>query len=138
MPSTIAPETGALVVVTVDGKPSVPFSLNLVANAPGIFTPGIVNPDGSTNSTGTPVARGTYVAIYLTGLAVPLTGSVTVNIGNQVLIPLYAGAQGLPALDQVNVTIPASLGTGSLPLSVCVAGTGGQSVCSNVVSVYVQ
>ena len=130
------------VVVTVDGKPSNTFNVAVVANAPGIFTPGIVNVDSSTiNSAGQPAARGSFISVYLTGLTVPLTGQVTVNIGNMSnLVPSYAGAQPtLQALDQVNIRVPAGLtATGAVPLQICIPGPSGSAVCSNTVNLYVQ
>jgi uncharacterized protein (TIGR03437 family) len=97
--------------------------------------------NSAVNSAGQPASRGSIVEVYLTGLSNPLTGQVTVNIGNQTnLIPLYAGAPAaLPAFDQVNVTVPASLQTtGAVPLQVCIPGPTGQPVCSNTVNLYVQ
>jgi uncharacterized protein (TIGR03437 family) len=141
VPSSLNPQSGANVIVTVDGKASNTFSATLTANAPGIFTPGIVNADGSINSASHPAPRGAYVQVYLTGLAIPVTGIVSVTIGNQNgILPLYAGAQPtLPALDQVNVTLPASVPSGSTQLSVCVATLPSTpSTCSNSVNLYVQ
>jgi uncharacterized protein (TIGR03437 family) len=143
VPASLSGQTSAAVVVTVNGQVSNTFTVALTANEPGIFTPGILNSDSSVNATANPATRGTFVQVYLTGLAVPVTaGSVTVNMGGQTgIVPLYAGAQGtLPALDQINVTVPASLAfTGnSTPLTVCVALSGSQQICSNTVSLYVQ
>jgi uncharacterized protein (TIGR03437 family) len=57
-------------------------------------------------------------------------------------VPLFAGPQPTyPALDQINVTVPALLDAsgGSVPLSVCVATIPGtQPVCSNAVSLYIR
>ena len=130
------------VIVTVDGKTSNRFTVTTALNQPGIFNPGIVNADGSVNSSISPVARGSFVAIYLTGLTVPLTGPLTVNIGGATnLTPIYAGAQGtLPALDQVNVTVPASLPAtpSPVPVTICIPGQAGQPVCSNAVNLYIK
>ena len=67
---------------------------------------------------------------------------MTVNLGNLTnLIPAFAGAQPtLPALDQVNIVVPASLlsGTSPVPLQVCIPGSVGQQVCSNQVSLYIK
>jgi uncharacterized protein (TIGR03437 family) len=129
--------TVASVVVTADGNPSNPFRVTL-ANAPGIFSNGILNfADGQTNTASDPVTRGNFVIVYLTGLVIPLTGPVTVNIGSQTgLMPSYAGPQGTyPSENQVNVTVPLSLpaSPNPVPLTVCVG-----SVCSNAVNVYIQ
>jgi uncharacterized protein (TIGR03437 family) len=143
VPAALGAQQGASVVATVDGLASAAFHVNLVLNAPGIFTPGIVNfADGSVNDANHPAARGTFVTVYFTGLTIPLTGPVTVNIGSQTnLIPAFAGAQPtLPALDQVNITVPSSLpsGTSPVPFQVCIPGSTGQQVCSNSVNLYIQ
>jgi len=142
VPAQLGAMQSAVVSVMVDGNVSNPFTVNLAANSPGIFTPGIVNfSNSAVNSAGQPASRGSIVEVYLTGLSDPLTGQVTVNIGNQTnLIPLYAGAPtALPAFDQINVTVPASLQTtGAVPLQVCIPGPTGQPVCSNTVNLYVQ
>jgi uncharacterized protein (TIGR03437 family) len=141
VPSSLSGQSSAAVLVTVDGQASNSFNVPLTANEPGLFSPGILNFDSSVNTAANPATRGTFVQVYLTGLAVPVVvNSVTLNIGTQTAIaPLYAGAQGtLPALDQINVIVPAGLTlTGnSTPLTVCVTVTASQ--CSNTVSLYVQ
>jgi uncharacterized protein (TIGR03437 family) len=142
VPAQLGTMQSAVVSVMVGGNVSNPFTVNLATNSPGIFTPGIINfANSAVNSVGQPASRGSIVEVYLTGLSNPLTGQVTVNIGNQTnLIPLYAGAPtALPAFDQINVTIPASLQTtGAVPLQVCIPGPMGQPVCSNTVNLYVQ
>ncbi len=143
VPSTLTPQSGVRVIVTVDGKISNTFVVTLAANAPGIFTPGILNSDASLNTASNPAKRGSFVSVYLTGLAVPVTGTVSVNMGGQTgIIPSFAGAQPtLPALDQVNVTIPPSLVfTGnSTQLAVCVSTLPTTpSICSNSVALYFQ
>ena len=70
------------------------------------------------------------------------TGQVTVNIGSQTnLIPAFAGAQGtFPALDQINILVPAILPAtpNPVPLTVCIPGPDGQPVCSNAVNLYIR
>ncbi len=145
VPSSLSGQTNATVLVTVDGtKVSNSFVVQLAANTPGIFTPGILNVDNSVNAVGNPASRGSIVQIYFTGLAVPvLANSVTVNMGTQQgLVPLFAGPQPtLPALDQVNVTIPSALAfTGnSTTVAVCVSLLPATTpICSNSVNLYVQ
>jgi uncharacterized protein (TIGR03437 family) len=133
--------TTASVVVTADGMVSNPFRVTL-ANFPGIFSNGVVNvSDGQSNVQSDPVTRGNFLSIYLTGLIMPLTGPVTVNIGSQMnLMPSFAGVQGtFSGLDQVNVMVPLSLppSPNPVPLTVCIPGGTGQ-VCSNPISVYIQ
>lgn len=136
--------SSATVYATVNGQLSNPFVVTLAPNVPGIFTPGIVNSTGSVNAASSPATHGTFVSIYLTGLAIPVTGTVTVNMGSQTGIAPLPGQTYVqptyPALDQVNVTVPAGLVfTGnSVPLAVCVTTSPGQPVCSNAVTLYVQ
>jgi uncharacterized protein (TIGR03437 family) len=142
VPATLAGQQSATVVVTAGGLVSNSFKVNLALNAPGIFNPGIVNfADGSTNGPAHPAARGNYVSIYLTGLSNPVS-NVTVNLGGQTgIVPQFAGAQPtLPALDQVNVLVPASLSAtpNPIPVQVCVPGSTGQLTCSNQVNLYIQ
>ncbi|HXJ44764.1 MAG TPA: hypothetical protein VNH18_36090 [Bryobacteraceae bacterium] len=142
VPAGLAGQQAASVIVTVDGLASNGFKVNLVQNAPGVFTPGIVNfTGGQVNTVTNPAARGDFVIVFLTGLAIPATG-VTVNIGSQTgLIPTFAGAQGtFPALDQVNIAIPSSLPAtpNPVPLQVCVPNTLGQQSCSNSVNLYIK
>jgi uncharacterized protein (TIGR03437 family) len=144
VPASLSGQAAATVVVSINGQVSNSFAVTLSANEPGIFTPGILNFDYSANTASNPAKRGAFVQVYLTGLAIPvLSGSVTVNMGGQTAItPLYAGPQGtLPALDQVNVTVPATLAfTGnSTLLAVCVTPLPGTpSICSNAVNLYLQ
>src|SRR5665213_167725 len=145
VPAALGAQQAAGVVVTVDGNLSNSFKVGLALNAPGVFNPGIVNPDGSVNSATHPAARGNFVSIYLTGLSLVggnTTGVVTANFGtlmNQ--STLFAGAQPTyPALDQVNVTVPASLPSTPNPVQVqiCIPGSTGQQVCSNQAPLYIQ
>ena len=143
VPATLAGQQGASVIVTADGLVSNTFTVALALNAPGIFTPGIVNyTGGQVNTVTNPAARGEFVTVYLTGLATPVSGAVTVNLGGLTnLIPTYAGAQGtFPALNQVNITVPASLPATPNPvlMQVCIPGTLGQQICSNAVSLYIR
>jgi uncharacterized protein (TIGR03437 family) len=142
VPFGLAGQQAASVLVMSGGLTSNSFKVNLAASSPGIFNPGIINVDtGTVNSASNPAKRGSYVSIYLTGLANPVS-NVTVNFGSQTgLVPQFAGAQPtLPALDQVNFLIPAGVGTSvnSLPVQVCVPGSTGQLTCSNQINLYIQ
>jgi len=55
---------------------------------------------------------------------------LTVYIGGVAVTPAYAGSSGYPGLDQINVTIPASVGTGC---GITVVGVSG-SIVSNFVT----
>ncbi len=132
------------VVLTVDGMQSNTFEMPVALNSPGVFNPGIENVAGSltVNSATQPAVQNQYIAIFMTGLQLPIAGAVTVSTGNQTgLIPQYDDqAPGLPGLEQVNVWVPAGLSpvNGAVPLSVCLTQTGGQQLCSPPVSLYIK
>jgi uncharacterized protein (TIGR03437 family) len=142
VPAGLGSVATAGVVATIDGVVSNTFPLNLVANAPAVFNPGILNQDNSVNLASIPASRGDIVQIFLTGLATPVTLPVTVNVGTQSLTGnqiIFAGAvPSIPGLEQVNVQVPNSLAfTGnSVPLSICVALSGTQQACSAPVNLY--
>jgi uncharacterized protein (TIGR03437 family) len=124
-------------------------TVTVSAVAPGIFTMGspdagaILNPNNTLNSPASPVSRGQYLSIYVTGLgAVVAQGSlfatttpVTVVVGSLELSATFAGlAPGFIGLYQVNVVLPASMPPGlSIPLYL---KQGGQA--SNQVLVSIQ
>jgi uncharacterized protein (TIGR03437 family) len=144
VPPSLTAQNSANVQIKVGSEVSNAVKVTLTPNMPGIFTPGMVNSDGSVNSSTASAARGDFVSIYMTGLAFPaIPGTITVTMGGQTgIVPLFAGPQPTyPALDQINVTIPASLDSsgGSVPVSVCVTTIPGiQPVCSNSVSLYIR
>jgi uncharacterized protein (TIGR03437 family) len=144
VPASLSGQNTAAVVVNANGQISNTFTAALAPNAPGIFNPGVLNSDNTVNSPSRPAIRGTSIQVYLTGLASPvIVGTVTVTIGGQSGIsPSFAGAQPTyPALDQINVTVPASLSfTGnSAPLSVCVVPVPlAPPICSATVPLYLQ
>jgi uncharacterized protein (TIGR03437 family) len=141
VPASLSGQQAASVIVSAGGLTSNSFRVNLAANAPGIFNPGIINvADGSVNSATHPASRGSYVSIYLTGLSNPVS-TVSVSIGSLTgLVPQFAGPQPtLPALDQVNVLVPASLSATASPVPVQVCtGTLFTQTCSNQVNLYIQ
>jgi uncharacterized protein (TIGR03437 family) len=142
VPAGLGSASVAGVVATIDGVPSNTFALSLVANAPAVFNPGILNQDNSVNLASAPESLGQIIQIFLTGLATPVTLPVTVNIGNQAISGnqiIYAGpVPSVPGLEQVNVQVPTGLTfTGnSAPLTICVPGTSGKPNCSAPVPLY--
>ncbi|HLY19421.1 MAG TPA: hypothetical protein VKR61_19475 [Bryobacteraceae bacterium] len=136
VPSSLAGQTSAQLVVTVDGASSAPFVVPLTAVAPAIFTPGVLNQDYSVNSPSHPAALGSILQIFGTGMP-DSGGVVTVTIQNRGnLVPLYAGAApGLPGMQQINVAVPADLQPVTSNLIICVAGTGAQQYCSQPESI---
>ncbi len=143
LPATLGSATTAAVVATVNGVATNTFTVNLVANAPAVFNPGILNQNNSVNSATAPATVGDEIQIFLTGLSTTSTPPVTVNIGSVSLSGaqiIYAGAvPSIPGLEQVNVQVPAALTfTGnSAPLSICVPASSGTPVCSVPVPLFV-
>jgi uncharacterized protein (TIGR03437 family) len=132
----------ANVIVSVSGLNSNTFIADTTAYAPGVFNPGILNQDNTVNTPAQPAALGSEIQVFLTGLTLPLTVPVTVEIGNQSgLQTVYAGGVvSIPGLDQVNVIVPASTtpSVNGVPLRVCVPAILGGTYCSNAVNLYVQ
>jgi len=150
------------VTVTYQGIPSDPVVYNVVPVAPGIYTlnqagsgqGAVFNQDGRTvNGPGAPAAKGSVIALYLTGEG-PTTpqgvdGAITPSDGTQLKHPLatvtatvggipttvfYAGsAPGIVnGISQINVQIPVNAPSGpNVPIvlifttSVYAAGTQG-------------
>jgi len=142
---------GQSTLVTVQFAEQVigPVKLPVVAAAPGLFTitesgtgqGAILNQDNSVNSASNPAARGSIVAIYLTGtgeLAPPITdgalgpltppfpapeAAIGATIGGVPATVVFAGqAPGLIAgATQVNVQVP-DAPTGVVPITLEAAG----------------
>jgi uncharacterized protein (TIGR03437 family) len=102
----------------------------------------LLGPTGSSLGYATVAARaGDVVELFATGLgptdpvvpagkpyvgAAPVTGTVSLRMGNQDVTPGFVGLSGA-GLYQINVVIPAGLGTGDLPLQLAVNGAAAQS-----------
>ena len=135
VPADLAGRSTTQVVVTGDGVPSAPVSVDLVESAPGIFPRGVLNQDYSVNEAVNPVAAGSFVQVYATGL-LPASGggAVLAKLGGQTVAVSYAGAApGFPGVQQVNLQIPAEVAAGNVDLELCAAG-----VCSPPVTVSVR
>ena len=136
IPPALSGASSAQVIVTADGLSSPPFTVQLTAVAPAIFTPGVLNQDNTVNSPAAPAPLGTVLQIFGTGM--PDNGAgITVTLQNRVnLVPLYAGAApDLPGLQQVNVMVPADLKPVTSDLIICATGPGNQSYCSQPESI---
>jgi uncharacterized protein (TIGR03437 family) len=143
VPGEIAADTAG-VVVSVGGASNAPFSASVQAAAPGIFQFGTnravaVNPDQSVNDSDNPVAAGSYIVAYLTGIGpvenpvadgvpapdAPLsnaTSPFSATIGGQNAPVFFLGlTPGFVGLAQANITIPA-LSSGTYPLVITVNG----------------
>jgi uncharacterized protein (TIGR03437 family) len=130
VPSGLAGQTSAQLVVTAGGLSSSPTTVTVAPFEPGIFTGGIVNQDGSVNSASNGAAPGSIIALWATGLSG--TGTITGNIGGETIaVPYYAGpAPGLPGVQQVNLTVPTNLAPGTTQVYVCGMAAGAANVCS--------
>lgn len=135
VPSGLAGQSAAQVVVTAGGVASAPFTVNLAAFAPGIFNPGVLDQDNTVNSAKQPAAPGSVIQIFATGLSG--TGVITAKIGSQVVTqPYYAGpAPGVPGLQQVDLILPTDLSGTSVSVAVCGGATAAQAICSPAASV---
>jgi uncharacterized protein (TIGR03437 family) len=134
------------VVAVYNGTQSPPFTMSVVPAVPGIFsanssgtgTGAILNQDQSYNSTQNPAARGSIVALFVTGEGQTSPGGADGRVTATQITPLlpvtvsFGGVQAtsypfigeLPnvvaGVLQVNVVIPAGAPTGNVPLSVAV------------------
>ena len=134
----------ASVVVTVGSAKSATFTALTQTASPGIFQFGTnravaQNPDGSLNNSNNPVAAGSYIVAYLTGIgpvdhpvqdgaATPqqplsrATSPYSATIGGQNANVFFLGlTPGFVGLAQANITVP-SLPNGTYPLVITVDG----------------
>jgi uncharacterized protein (TIGR03437 family) len=154
VPFELAGLNSVTVQVIYKGVASDPFTINVTGATPGIFTqnyesagPGLIfNSDGHTvNTPNTPAAKGSVIAVYMTGggLTSPpsVNGSITPTTPGSVLpkplLAVTATVGGLPAtvtyagaapgfvagFMQVNVTIPPRAPSGILPLVISLGAT---------------
>jgi uncharacterized protein (TIGR03437 family) len=158
VPYEMAPVSTPSVWITYLGQTSSRYQVTATATMPGLFTlnaqgsgPGaIVNQDNSINSPANPAAKGSVVAVYLTGEGqtspAGVTGRVTaanlpppqvtpapllpvgVLIDGQPANYIYAGeAPGFVAgMMQINVQIPADARSGEVPIVVSIGGRSSQ------------
>jgi uncharacterized protein (TIGR03437 family) len=150
IPFGLFPSGTVSMQVNNNGTLSTPITLNAATAAPGIYTNGggsvsAINPDGTFNSAVRPVAKGSYIIAYASGLgvvnpslvagAVPpanplsyVSGNVTAVIGGIPAPVLYAGAApGYPGLYQLNISVPTNIASGANELDVFVNGIPAQS-----------
>jgi uncharacterized protein (TIGR03437 family) len=131
---------------------STAISYNVTATVPGIYTlnqagsgqGAIENQDFSINGTNNPAARGSVVSIYMTGEGITSPASVTGQLAvslNKPVLSVTATINGVSApvqyagsapgevygVMQVNVLIPTTLPTGTLPIVITVGTTNTQT-----------
>ncbi|MBC8165547.1 MAG: IPT/TIG domain-containing protein, partial [Bryobacteraceae bacterium] len=140
LPADLTAATAQL-VVTVNGKASAPYVVNVAPVRPGIFNPGILNQDGSVNSPANPANTGSFVQIYATGLLLPDgSGVVDARLHDQNFARLpYAGpAPGIPGVQQVNLEITAGLPTMTTEVLLCSTAGGASRQCSAPVKIHIR
>jgi len=158
-PVGLAGKTSTQVTVTYQGLTSTAAAVQVQRTAPGIFSAdgsgtgggAILNQDYSLNVRLNPAARGSVIAIYLTGAGVTNPGSVdgavtgatppfpsisqsvSVTIGG-VSVPaaniVYSGAapEEVEGLTQINVVIPSNVTPGpTVPITVTIGGVPSQT-----------
>uniref|UniRef100_Q02CY6 BACON domain-containing protein n=1 Tax=Solibacter usitatus (strain Ellin6076) TaxID=234267 RepID=Q02CY6_SOLUE len=161
VPYGVAGKSSTKVQVQNQSAASNTLTVNVQAATPGIFTldasgsgPGaILNQDNTVNTSSNPAARGSIIAIYLTGGGVTTPASVdgsvaaappaqlaqtpVVTIGGVNAVVKFAGASpgSLTALTQINVEVPAGV-SASLALPVVIklgdfSSTGAATVAVN-------
>jgi uncharacterized protein (TIGR03437 family) len=75
-----------------------------------------------------------YLVLYGTGLQAAGTANVVVTVNGVNAPVLYAGAQGYPGVDQVNIQLPASLaGKGNVSVQLTASG-----IAANTVQITIQ
>lgn len=126
VPPGTAPGMASVMVRSSLGE-STAVQVPVVASGPGIFFDG-VSGAGAVLIAGTgirteerPARAGEFLEIYVTGLGVNPTSSVTIGGVNATVT--YAGPTTIQGLQQVNVLVPSGLGSGDRELILRVNGT---------------
>ena len=157
-PAQLVPDSNYQVLVQVGATPSLPYSVDIAAAAPGIFTAGGTGqgqalafnfPDGTLNSITNPAPFGSTVGVFITGGGqtnppftsvgsssssplLSLAHPAIVGINNYGVPVFFAGlAPGFPGYDQVNFQIPAdpaSIGNATGAVSLQVAIAGTSTI----------
>ena len=156
VPYGVSGRTVTTIRISYQGVLSSPLIYNVATVAPGVYTqnssgtgPGsILNQDYSVNGPTKPAAKGTVVAVYMTGEGttntVPLDGAIAPVNGTGLykpLLPVTATVGGVPAtvqyygtapgivygVMQVNLTIPSSVASGPQPIVITVGSNNTQA-----------
>jgi uncharacterized protein (TIGR03437 family) len=145
--------------LTVNGQQAPVIQQAISPATPGIFTTAstgtgqasVINQTGAVNGPNAMAAKGSTVAIYLTGAGVlrpagktgalgtldlAIAGTVAVTIGGQTATVQYSGAVpgSVQGVYQINAVVPSGSATGSVPVAVTIGGVASQSN----VTMYVQ
>jgi uncharacterized protein (TIGR03437 family) len=156
VPYEISGRATTTMIVTYNGTPSAPVVYNVVPTSPGIYTQNaqgtglgaILNQDFSLNGPNNRAAKGSTIAVYMTGEGITNPPSTTGGVAtganslNHPVLPVTATVGGVAAtvayagsapgdvygIMQVNVTIPAGAASGaSVPIVISVGNTPSQS-----------
>ena len=151
VPYSVSGEQTTSMVISSNGVPSSPATMNVTAAAPGIFSSdasgtgqaAALNQDNTVNGTSNPASIGSVVALYGTGGGTLTTDAlpllklpVTATVGGLPATVYYAGiAPGLvQGAMQVNVQIPSAVTPGpAVPIAITVG-----TATSNTVTLAVQ
>ncbi len=151
VPWEIAGESSVEIIVNVRDASSAPYSVPVAPHSPAIFLAnGLAAaqdyPNYNLITHDNPAARGQVVILYLNGLGAvnggPATGSpaplgsgvqtqipATVTIGGKNAAVLFSGlTDGLPGLNQINLTVPEDAPTGDQPIVVTIGGISSPAV----------
>jgi uncharacterized protein (TIGR03437 family) len=152
VPYGVSGRASTAVQVNYLGVNSAAINYNVAAAVPGIYTlnqagsgqGAIENQDFSINGSNNPAARGSVVSIYMTGEGITSPASVTGQLAvslNKPVLPVTATINGVSApvqyagsapgevygVMQVNVLLPTTLPTGTLPIVITVGTTNTQT-----------
>jgi uncharacterized protein (TIGR03437 family) len=159
VPFEASGKTQSAVQFAYNGQMAPVLQQPIAPAAPGIFTTAstgtgqasVINQTGVVNAANAPAAKGSIVAIYLTGAGTvtpagstgalgtasqAIAASVSVTIGGLDAPVSYSGAapDAVLGLYQINATVPSASASGSVPLVVKVGGVSSQAG----VTIYVQ
>jgi uncharacterized protein (TIGR03437 family) len=136
VPDKLTGKTTAHLTIVNDAIPGSPAAVSLAPVAPGVF--GVLNQDNSLNGAGHPAAVNSVLQVFATGLISAVSGQVTARIGGREIVNLYyyGPAPGIPGMQQVNVTVPGDLVSGTTNVQLC-AVAGSQPVCSPPISLVI-
>ena len=140
VPTTLAAGGTSLLQVTVDGNKSAELAFSVLDLAPAIFADGILNEDGSLNSTSNAASAGTSLQVLSTGLIPAVMVPIVVKLHDRQLTPISAGPGPGIGVNQVTVIIPSDLPAMTTQVSVCGFGmmNPAQATCSQPVDVTLQ
>jgi uncharacterized protein (TIGR03437 family) len=134
VPETLALLDTATLLVEAGGVVSDAATVRMAVSAPGIFSGGVFNQDGSVHSVTNAELAGRMIQVFATGLPISRAGLISARIHDREIdMPLYAGpAPGSPGVQQVNLMIPADLPETTTEVTVCGAALSSPAtkICS--------